>query len=696
MEKKYKQREIDNIRFSIGKKLVMIISIMVIISLGSITALASWIIYEFFWSNAEGTNEETNRRSAAEAETTFANVQSNSKILVQTITDMGAKTASIEAMKKFFFKENPQIAAVYYITPGKSQGMPVNSDFFKTEKIDEGLAASYFSNQGDALSRAIRNGETILLNAAPYFSKAVLALFFPWKNAEGQNVGVYGVLFSSEALNTSYGTGASQSLTSQSFMINSRGDILVAGVFESVLENRNIANEVFIREILDSTKKSEQHTYISDLKFLQGDRSVVNTNFFAATWANARPALQFIADHSTDAVNKIFKTNYQKKQLGNSWKNEKGDVVMRLFVAFTKLDSVTATVITCIEHDRVFEGIFAITRRNIYLTVAVLSFSIIFIWFFSKTISIPIRALAVAARSIEGGEFKIELKQKGGDEIGILTNSFQRMSNALNVFGKFTNRDVAVKAMRGQIKPGGLPKHATVFFSDIRNFTAISETFTNTFGGDSSDRIVFWLNNYFTQMVDCVEKTNGVVDKFIGDAVMAHWGTAYSAGSPRKDAFNCVMAALMMRKALYNLNKGRKKDDPSNPVIRIGCGINTGIVTAGQIGSDLRMEYTVIGDPVNLASRVESLNKPLGTDILITEDTWKLVGSKFITEEMPPVTVKGKESAIRIFAVVNHIENNKGPFTLADLRELLGIEPPQLSKVDVNADEKKYKIGAAV
>jgi len=196
-------------------------------------------------------------------------------------------------------------------------------------------------------------------------------------------------------------------------------------------------------------------------------------------------------------------------------------------------------------------------------------------------------------------------------------------------------------------------------------------------------------------MVSCVEKTNGVVDKFIGDAVMAHWGTAYTAGSPRKDAFNCIMAALMMRKALIDLNKDRKKDDPVNPVIRIGCGINTGIVTAGQIGSDLRMEYTVIGDPVNLASRVESLNKPLGTDILITENTWKLVGAKFITEEMPPVTVKGKEKPLRIFAVVNHVDNKKGPFTLAALRELLGIEPPQLSKVDVNADEKKYKIGPA-
>jgi len=684
MEKKFKRREIDNIRFSIGKKLVMIISIMVIISLGSITALASWLIYEDLRINAEDTNFEVNRRSAMEAETTFANVRSNSRILIQTINVMGTNKAAIKEMTDLFYEENPQVAALSFIAQGKAERLLVNKKFFLSEDIEEGLAASYFKDQKAAFGRAAR-GETVVLNAAPHFSRSVLALFFPWQSA-----GVCGVLFSSEALNNNFGSGINQS-----FMINTQGDILLSADFDLVRSAANIGNEDFIRAILDSPELSKQQIIEAEFKFLHSGRSAVNTDFFAVTWEHMKPAIQFVLEKLYGIINKYFNTNI-KWQMGNNRLNDNRNTVMRQFLAFTKLNNANAAVITSIEYDRVFEGIAATTRRNIYLTVTVLSFSVIFIWFFSKTISIPLKTLAVAARSIEDGEFKIELKKKGRDEIGILTSSFQRMSNALGIFGKFTNRDIAVKAMRGHIKPGGLPKHATVFFSDIRNFTSISETFTKSFGRDASDRIVFWLNNYLTQMVDCVEKTNGVVDKFIGDAVMAHWGTAYTAGSPRKDAFNCVMAALMMRKALYNLNKGREKDDPANPVIRIGCGINTGIVTAGQIGSDLRMEYTVIGDPVNLASRVEALNKPLGTDILITEDTWNLVGSKFITEEMPSVTVKGKEKPLRIFAVVNHVDNNKGPFTLAGLRDLLGIEPPEMSKVDLNADEKKYKIGETV
>jgi adenylate cyclase len=353
---------------------------------------------------------------------------------------------------------------------------------------------------------------------------------------------------------------------------------------------------------------------------------------------------------------------------------------LRLFGAYTKLSEGNAAVLTTVEYRRVVEGVDATTRRNIYLTIAVLFISAVSIILFSRTISRAIQGLTRGARLIEGGEFDIQLKAASRDEIGMLTESFTRMSKALSVFGRFTNREVALGAMRGEIKPGGLPKYATIFFSDIRGFTEKSENFTRAFGAEAPGRIVRWLNEYLARMTECVTAAGGVVDKFIGDAVMAHWGTVYTAGSPEEDAFNCVKAALMMRLALVEMNRDRRLDDPANPPVRIGCGINTGMVVAGQIGSDERMEYTVVGDPVNLASRTETLNKSLGTDILITENTWSLIGGRLITEEMPPVTVKGKNDPIRIFAVINLIPGDGGPHpgpqTLQELRGSLLIPTP--------------------
>jgi adenylate cyclase len=195
-------------------------------------------------------------------------------------------------------------------------------------------------------------------------------------------------------------------------------------------------------------------------------------------------------------------------------------------------------------------------------------------------------------------------------------------------------------------------------------------------------------------MVKCVNETHGIVDKFIGDAVMAVWGSANSTGDTSSDAFNCVRCALLMRDALNEYNQTR---DSNWPKIKIGCGINTGEVTSGQIGSNERMEYTVIGDAVNLASRTEALNKPLGTDILITENTWLLIKDFFITEEMPSVQVKGKAKPVRMFAVVNMCSkpgvDQSYHRTLSDVRQFLDIDEPDLSKVNTNAEEKKYKIG---
>jgi adenylate cyclase len=680
--KKKKDGGLQTVRFSIGVKLVTIITIIVLVSLGAITALVSWLVREDLRITAEANNFEVNQRSAAEVEYTLVTTRSSSRILMETIYVLGTQSDSARRAADYFFEQNPQIAALFFTDTAREDQVLINNRFMLSQGIGAASVNLYRENHREVLRRAAA-GETILLNAAPFFSTSLLALFFPGWDGVGE-----GILFSPENLNDAFGFG-----TNQSWLINNEGDVLIHADFELVQAGANMADQDFIRSIRESPDRSRQSLVWFENEPAWSSTSTPDRDLLQQViekiqllWENNKHYVQSAADK----VCGVFRIQAIELISPHSTAQE-----VRYYLAYTKLNTAGSIVLTSIEYDKVFEGIAATTRRNIYLTAAVLSISIMLIWFFSKSISVPLKVLASAARTIEGGSFELDLKPKGRDEIGVLTASFNRMCTALGIFGRFTNRDIAVRAMRGEIKPGGLPKHATVFFSDIRSFTEMSENFTRAFGNDASDRIVSWLNEYFTNMVECVESTGGVVDKFIGDAVMAHWGTAYTAGSPRKDAFNCIKAALMMRMALLKMNRGRSSENWGNPPIRIGCGINTGIVTAGQIGSDTRMEYTVIGDPVNLASRTEALTKPLAVDILITEDTWKLIHDKIIVEEMPPVTVKGKKKPVRIFAVINLFSVTSGPRTLADVRKLLGISAPDIAKVDVNAEEKKYKIGGA-
>ncbi|MCL2293509.1 MAG: HAMP domain-containing protein [Spirochaetes bacterium] len=680
---KNKQSE-GKVRFSIGTKLITIISFIVILSLGSITALVSWMVRGDLEIAAEENNFEVNRRAASEAEDALANMRAASGLLMHMISLIGAESRPAQDATDYFFAQNPRIAALTYTLAG-NQRVLLNRQFFISRNIDPNLAEAYFNDNQVSLVRALA-GETLLLNASPVFARALIAMFFPLQIPGLQTGG--GVLFAAENLVDSFGFGANQS-----FMINDRGDILIHSDFALLREGVNAAEWDFIRQIQQASQSNKQELINADLSFgrqadalrnfavREGRGDGIINNIMFGIRANAENIFNLAAGWISRAAGNL---NMQAAEQAGS----------RYFLAFTKLNIGGAIVITGIEYNKVFEGIAATTRRNIYLTFVVLFISAMFIWFFSKTISTPLKELAEAAKSIENGQFKLDLRPKGKDEIELLGTSFQKMAGALNIFGKFTNRDIAIKAMRSEIKPGGLSKHATIFFSDIRGFTKLSENFTKTFGDKASDKIVFWLNNYFTRMIDCVEKTNGVVDKFIGDALMAHWGTAYTDGSPAKDAVNCIKAALRMRYVLLSLNRQLESaNDPGNPHIKIGIGINTGIVTAGQLGSEQRMEYTVIGSTVNIASRVEALTKRFDTDILIAEDTWKLVGKYFITEEMPLVTIFGKEKPVRIFAVINYAEAKAGPRTLAEVRKLLGIKAPVIpSGGNLDAEEKKYKI----
>lgn len=197
------------------------------------------------------------------------------------------------------------------------------------------------------------------------------------------------------------------------------------------------------------------------------------------------------------------------------------------------------------------------------------------------------------------------------------------------------------KDPRKYIRPGGETKELTVMFSDIRDFTTLSE-------GLTADELVHLLNEYLGAMTDTLFRNLGTLDKYIGDAIMAFWGSPY----PQEDhALSACKCALEMVRGLEQLNK--KWQEEGRRQIAIGVGLNTGSVNVGNMGSSKRLAWTVMGDNVNLASRLEGLTRLYNVKIVIGEGTWRQVEKDFFCRELDRIRVKGKLQPVNIYELMD-------------------------------------------
>lgn len=261
----------------------------------------------------------------------------------------------------------------------------------------------------------------------------------------------------------------------------------------------------------------------------------------------------------------------------------------------------------------------------------------------ARGLSRPVELLVKSAHRIESGDYSQGVDIRRKDEIGTLAHSFNTMVKGLaerdkvqKLLGKVVSREIADELLSKKIELGGEEREVTVLFSDVRSFTNLCE-------GVSPEEILDLLNRYLTRMSAAVEGEGGVVDKYIGDAIMALFGAPIQhADSPER----AVRCSLKMHRELVELNKQLLLDQQLP--LAIGVGINTGNVVAGNMGSKNRLNYTVIGDGVNLASRLEGLTKYYGVDTIISESTRAQCPSMTF-RELDLVRVKGKTEPVAIY-----------------------------------------------
>ncbi len=303
-----------------------------------------------------------------------------------------------------------------------------------------------------------------------------------------------------------------------------------------------------------------------------------------------------------------------------------------------------------------FTDVRDIVRHNRLLALLVLgAVTVLSITLGARLAGVMSRAISSVNRAVKRLEHQDYVKVdvlRTGDELEDLAAAFNMMVDGLKerdklrtTFGKYMTQTVMEHLMSGKVQLGGETLTVTILFSDIRSFTSISEQMND------AQALVGLLNEYFTEMVTIVMEEDGVVDKYIGDAIMAVFGAPVSKPD---DAVRAARAAVRMRVALAELNT-RLVARGVTP-LRTGIGIHTGVVVAGNIGSEARMEYTVIGDAVNLASRLESSTKELGVDVLISAETNELVKHACITVPIREITVKGRGEPVMTYELRGLVE----------------------------------------
>ena len=281
--------------------------------------------------------------------------------------------------------------------------------------------------------------------------------------------------------------------------------------------------------------------------------------------------------------------------------------------------------------------------------------SMIYIFFFLKwtnaSISRPINEIVREMKNTSLGKYEKYAIVRTKDEIGKLGEGFNKMVDGLkerekikSLFGQYLTREISDEILNGHVDLGGELYDATILFADIRNFTSISEKM-------NPREVVDFLNSYLSGMIDVIIENNGIIDKFMGDGILAVFGVPVSS---KDHAESGIKAALAMNERLraQNLERGKTGLFP----IRIGIGVHSGPVIGGNLGNNNKLEYTVIGDTVNVASRIENLTKRYKSPLIISDTTYenlsKEMKKKVNMKAIANAEIRGKEKTLTLYSMI--------------------------------------------
>jgi len=364
--------------------------------------------------------------------------------------------------------------------------------------------------------------------------------------------------------------------------------------------------------------------------------------FFAVEWAWRRRLPTYFPDGTLGDAGRAFRL----------------PVAARLTVAFLLVSVLPLSVLAMVTANRaravlgadplstaiVLDGLITVVM---FILVTGVVASVVLSRLVSRSVAEPLRRLEQAMAEVARGRLDERLPVVGNDEIGAVVEGFNRMTQGLRereamrtAFGRYVTPEIRDEILAGRVALGGEAREVTVLFADLRDFTPWVDA-------TPPAEVVRDLNAYFSEMERAIREHGGLVLQYIGDEIEAVFG----APLPRGDhAARAVAAARAMRDRLASWNAGRRRD--GKPALRHGIGVHSGTVLAGNIGSADRVSYALVGDAVNLASRIQGLTKEVGTDIVISAATAAHLDGTVALERLPAARVKGKSAEVEVYRVI--------------------------------------------
>lgn len=582
-----------NTKFSLQLKMMGVISFLFALSVSVIIFFASF----YFKRSIELQLRDNNIRIAeiigSKVKSDILGVVEKGRQIAITLTTQGLPEAERRLLIKTFFQNDKEF--IYLgIFEKKENTLIMKREVFNEEELKKSSVTEEdfhaVVNRNRDALAEAFNGQAVLLNSSPGFQEPSFAIAIP----TSENGELDNALVMIVKLNKIIGAFSKKGIET-TFMVNGNGTALAHPKEDLVLAATDLASMPIVKSMLTSAPNTGQMSYVDE-------------------------------------------------ELGGSYLG-----------SFQKIGFADAGVITIVSEEKAFADVYKSQKTNLYIAGIGLCSALIFVFFFSKTITKPVLQLLTATLEIAKGNFKIGIKPTTQDEVGLLTKYFIDMGAGLeerekvkNILGSMIDPVVVQEAMvdLAALKRGS-ETLITAFFSDVASFSTISEQL-------KSADLAALLNEYLSAMTLLLKKHEGVLDKYIGDAIVG----IFNAPVPVLDhELKAARASVDMVMKLGELREYWTKNNlysKEAQVMDARIGLNSGPAKVGFMGTDALASYTMMGDTVNLAARLEAAGKDYGVNILITDPIRDPIQGEMVTRYLDLVRVKGKTEPVKIHELIGY------------------------------------------